>query len=64
MRDITAGEMRARGVCIRNRKHPLDALGFESLTVVARRAIGVAILRTNTRRETRWTTCTQRKTKS
>lgn len=60
-----AVDLQRAGVCIRNVLHPLDVLGTESLSTVARRAIGVAILKRNEvkRGGKPWTTSAQRKTK-
>jgi hypothetical protein len=46
MRDLTAADMARAGVCLRMRPmKPRDGWMFEGVAAVARRAIGVAIVR-------------------
>jgi hypothetical protein len=45
-RDVSAAQLRAAGVCLRARlMKPRDGWMFEGVAAVARRAIGVAIVR-------------------
>jgi hypothetical protein len=50
-RDLTVSDLRAAGVCLRARPmKPRDGWMFEGVVTVARRAIGVAIVRRNSKR--------------